>query len=206
MKALTFKQYKLIDLLLLSVLLVIGETVVTVAGGKWFPGQPYALSVAIFFFCIGLMRWGAGAALFAPIAGLTFCLATSVFAKTGVELKTFAVYCFGNLAMLLGLLVFKVLGKEQVRLKPLYTIIYVVCVYLFTELGRFCVSFIFERDIRLLPAFLTTDALSGVFALVVVLAIRKQEGLFEDQKTYLLRLDAEKQKEKETEEEFADRI
>ena len=31
MKALTFKQYKLIDLTLLSVLFVIGETIVTVA-------------------------------------------------------------------------------------------------------------------------------------------------------------------------------
>ncbi len=206
MKALTFKQYKLIDLTLLSVLFVIGETIVTVAGGKWFPGQPYSLSVAILFFCIGLMRWGAGAAIFAPLGGAVYCLASSVFMENGVKAETFAIYCIGNLAMLFALLTFKFLGKEQIRLRPLYTIIYVLCVYLFTELGRFCVSFIFEQNLKILPAFLTTDALSGVFALVVVLAIRKQDGLFEDQKTYLLRLDAEKQKEKQAEEEFADRI
>ena len=206
MKALTFKQYKLIDLTLLSVLFIIGETIVTVAAGKWFPGEPYSLSLVIFFFCFGLMRWGASAWVFAVEGGLTHCLASAVFMENGVKPEVFAIYCIGNLFMLLGILVFTFFGKERVRTDLPYTILFVLCVFLVTELGRFCVSFVFERNIGLLSAYIWTDALSGVFALVVVLIIRKTDGLFEDQKQYLLRLEEEKQKENEAENEFANRI
>jgi uncharacterized membrane protein YcaP (DUF421 family) len=108
--------------------------------------------------------------------------------------------------MLLGVLVFKAFGREKIRTKPFFTVVFVTGVYLFTELGRFAVAFAFKRDVTLLSAFVFTDVLSGVFALILVLVIRKTEGLFEDQKTYLLRLEAEKEKDKETEQEFADRI
>lgn len=207
MKALTFKQYKLIDLTLLSALFIIAEALVTVAGRKWFPGQPYALSLSIFFFCLGLMRWGAASFVFPIAGGLTYCLATAFCMEQAVPLENIAVYCIGNLFMLLGLLVFGAFGKEKVRTKTLYTILFVVCVYLVTEFGRFCVSYLLvERDIAILPTFLATDSLSGVFALILVLLIRKTDGLFEDQKTYLLRLDAEKKQEQEAEDEFANRI
>ena len=206
MKALTFKQYKLIDLGLLSLLFVITETIVTVAGGKWFKGQPYSLSLAVFFFCLGLMRWSLHSWVFAVAGGLVHCLASAVFMEEGVKAETFAIYCIGNLFMLLGVLLFRAFGKEKIRTKPFLTLVFVTCVYLFTELGRFAVAFAFKQDPALLPAFVYTDALSGVFALVVVFVIRKTDGLFEDQKTYLLRLEAEKEKDKETEQEFADRI
>lgn len=206
LKALTFKQYRIIDLSLLGLLFVIGEAVVTTAAQSWFPGEAYSFSVAIVFFCLGYMRWSAWAAFYPLIGGVTFCLTMALTENKAVSGEQFAIYCLGSMLSLAAILLFKVLGKEKIRTKTMYTILYVICVYLMTEIGRFCVSFIFERNINLFPTFLAVDSMSGVFALVVILAIRKIDGMFEDQKAYLFRLEREKEKDKVKEDEFGNRV
>ena len=191
MKALTFKTYRLIDLALIGVLFFFMETAVTKAGRVWFPNEPYSLSFAIIFFCLGLMRWGAWSALYPVIGGLAACL------SLGATGQQFAIYCIGNLLVMSALLLFRVFKKERIRESGFLTTLFAVSVFMLAQLGRFAVSLYFKPEPAMLLQFLTTDALSGVFAIIVLLIARRIDGLFEDQKTYLLRLEEERQKNRE---------
>jgi hypothetical protein len=63
--------------------------------------------------------------------------------------------------------------------------------------GRWLVSLIFAPTIETLLGFITTDIISLVVLIVGVIALRKSDGILEDQKSYLLRLDRERREAEE---------
>ena len=65
-------------------------------------------------------------------------------------------------------------------------------------LGRGIISVVFGDTWGAFVQFATKDSMTLVFAAVVILLFRKTDGLLEDQKAYLLRLDRER---KETQDE-----
>jgi len=138
--------------------------------------------------CIVMMRWGGFAAIHAVIGGAAFCLAL------GATAEQFVVYCIGNCFALVSLILIKVLGKQKIRDRVWLTIIFTVLAFVGTELGRGLVSLIFGLAIDAVLAFFTTDSLSLVFAVVVVLISRRVDGLFEDQKAYLIRTESERRR------------
>ena len=144
-------------------------------------------------------RWNchrhAYAAVSAVAVGLAFC------AASGAEPRQYLIYCVGNLFMLFGLIFLKKAGRERVRESALMCIVYVLVTFLLAQVGRFCISLIFGADAKMLIQFITTDSLSALFAVIGVLIVRNIDGLFEDQKTYLLRLDAERREQAEDKEE-----
>ncbi len=192
MKALTFNQYRIINMAMLTVAFGLMESLICKGAYVWFPELPYTLSLAVVFIALEMMRWGAFAAVSALVSGLVFCIAS------GASADQFLIYCIGNLLSLVALLLLRFVGYERVRKSAGLTIMYVVLVYLLLELGRWGVSIILGNDLRLLVHFLTTDSLSGVFAVVVVLISRQADGLFENQRSYIRRLEADrKAKERE---------
>jgi protein-S-isoprenylcysteine O-methyltransferase Ste14 len=72
-------------------------------------------------------------------------------------------------------------------------------VALLMQIGRGIVAVIMGNALDIAAGFILGDALSGVFAMVIVGIARKLDGVFEDQKHYLLRINRE---EKELEEGF----
>ena len=104
------------------------------------------------------------------------------------------VYCIGNCFALVSLILIKALGKQKIRDRVWLTIIFTVLAFVGTELGRGLVSLIFGLAIDAVLAFFTTDSLSLVFAVVVVLISRRVDGLFEDQKAYLIRTESERRR------------
>ena len=185
---LSFKQYRAIDLAILAVILAVAETVTAFAAVKWFPMQLYTLSPTITVVCIVMMRWGGFAAIHAAVGGAAFCIAS------GATPAQFAVYCVGNCLMLAALVWFRVFGKEKIREKYVLTILFTVTAYLLAQSGRWLVGLIFGAPADSIVGFLTTDSLSLLFAVVVVLISRKADGLFEDQKHYLIRTESERKK------------
>lgn len=189
MNNISFKQYRAIDLGIMAVILFFFETL-TVLAGKWFPMESYTLSPTTLMLCIVMMRWDGFAAIHAVVGGFAFCLAA------GAEPKQFAIYCIGNCFALLGLVMLKVCGKEKVRSKIPLIIVYVVIVFLSVQAGRWLVSLFFGSSLDSIVAFLTADSLSLLFAAVAVLISRKMDGLFEDQKHYLIRTEEERMRER----------
>lgn len=181
MKERTFGQYRAIDLGIMAVLLFVCEMLTITAATKWFPEQPYMLSPTITIICIMMMRWGVYAAIHAVIGGIAFCIAS------GASPQQFVIYCIGNCFALAALVLFKTHGKEQVRTKTLLSLVFTAVAYLGAQLGRWLVGLFFGASFDSFVVFLTTDSLSLLFAVVLVMIARRTDGLFEDQRAYLIR-------------------
>lgn len=186
MNQITFKQYRAIDITILVALTIIFEAIATLASAKWFAAQPVAISIGLAMICIVMMRWGIPAAIAAAAGGFVFCI------LSGATAQQFVIYCVGNIFALLGMVWFKVFGKEGIR-KSLWVItLFVSTAYLGQVLGRSIIAIAFGDPVGVFVTFITTDIMSLVFAVLVITLFRKTDGMLEDQKTYLLRLDKQK--------------
>ena len=188
MNNISFEQYRKIDLTILSVLTVVSEGLVTLATDKWFVGVPFAISTSLLFILITMMRWGVYAVIPAVLGG-----AVRAFAS-GAEPKIYLIYALGNAFCVLTFLALYALGKERVRKSIPLLISYSVLSYIYVAFGRWLVSLIFEPSILTLPAYLMTDAVSLLFVTVVLVLIRNTDGMIEDQRAYIIRINSETEK------------
>ncbi len=184
----SWKQYRAIDLAMLAVMLAIFEYIIVRAANWWFPGQPYVVSLAAAMTSIVYMRWGAWGAIHAVEAGAVFCF------FSGADRSQYLIYCGGNLLSLAALVMLKKAGKEKVRQTRL-GLVFPVLVLCLMQAGRAAVAFALGAESAALPEFFTTDSLSYIFTLVIVWIAGRLDGIYEDQKHYLLRLQ-EQQEEK----------
>ena len=195
MKQITFKQYKAIDIAILSVLLLVFEILGIYASEKWFSHSGISLvpliSLTPLVMVIMMMRWSEFAFISALVGGVAYCLAC------GGNYKQYIIYCIGNLFGLLALLIIKKIGKKEIREKTTYLVLISISTYLFITVGRWLVSLIFEPSLTTIVGFITTDIISLVVLIVGVISLRKSDGILEDHKAYLLRLDREKREEQE---------
>lgn len=189
MNNISFKQYRTIDLVIWLVILSVFEYITVMAASRWFPGELYTISQVVAVLCIVMMRWGGYAVIHAVAGGVVFCLAQ------GASTEQIAVYCVGNCFALIALAVFKAVGKENVRAKFHFTLLYTAAAFCGAQLGRWLVSLAFGGTLGSIATFFTADSLSLLYAVVIVLISRKADGLFEDQKSYLIRTEAERRKE-----------
>ena len=181
----SFGQYRTIDLTLFALILCVSEALIVKAATWWFADQLYTVSVVGAVTAIVLMRWGPWAAIHALVGGVVFCLASHG------SLKQLAIYCAGNLFSLLALLPLRTLGKERVRQDGVLSVCFGLVVLLLMQLGRALVSLLFGTAFSAALGFFTTDALSLLFTGLILWVARRLDGIFEDQKHYLLRIHKE---------------
>ncbi len=184
-RQISFRQYRAIDLGLFALLLLASEALLVTAATRWFPEQPYTVSVSAAVTAIVLLRWGAFAALHAALAGAVFCLAS------GAAPAQYAVYCLGNLLALLMLPLRRAPGTERIRNDAFLTVAFALGTQLLMQLGRALTAFLLGSPAARCLGFVTTDALSELFTALVLWVARRQDGLLEDQKHYLLRIRAD---------------
>ncbi len=185
-RQLTFKQYRSTDLVFLTALFTIFEYIVTLAATKWFPGQPYVFSLSSLFIVLILMRWNLYAVIPAIAGAISYCIAS----KAGYQ--HYFIYITGNLTALLSYIYIRFRGKDNVRRDPIRSAVFVILTFLFMQAGRSAVSLAFGGELKTFILFITTDSLSLLFALIALIPLRRADGLFEDQKSYLFRIEKEK--------------
>ena len=185
----TLAQYQTIDLALFALMLVIFEYLIVRAANFWFPGQPYTVSLAAVVTAIVFMRWGAWGAIHAVLAGAVFCYFSAA------EPSQYVVYCVGNLLSLAALLLLRRVGKEQVRTGRL-SLLFPLLVLVLMQAGRAIVALLLGAAPSGVIDFFTTDSLSFLFTFVIIWIARRLDGIYEDQKHYLLRLHAQQESEK----------
>ncbi|MBR5339172.1 MAG: hypothetical protein IK150_03715 [Lachnospiraceae bacterium] len=186
---LTFKQYRGIDLAIFAAILALTEFLIVRAAKSWFPDQLYTVSVTAAVTAIVLMRWG-------PFAGIHAALGGLVYAWTsGGNLQQFVIYVVGNVLSMAAILLFKAFGKEKIRKSFLLTLLFALSVIVLMQVGRGLVALIFGNGIGVIWKFITMDALSDLFTLVVVWVASRLDGVFEDQKHYLLRQQKEREEQ-----------
>lgn len=186
----SFRRYRTIDLVIWTIIAAVMEAVVTLAASKWFLSEIYFLSSTIAIVSIVMMRWNAFAAVPAVVGGAVYVLCI----KGEFDFKQIVIYCVGNCFMLLGLILLKAIGKEKVRQKFVLTGIYAVTMYILAQVGRGVVSMFYGEPPSAIIGFISTDVITLLFTIVVVLISRVPDGIFEDQKHYIIRTDSERRK------------
>ena len=182
----TWKEYRAIDLALLGLALAVFEFIIVRAANWWFPGQPFTVSLAAAMASIVYMRWDAWGAIHAVEAGLVFCL------FSGATGEQYLIYCAGNLFSVLAVLMLKAAGKERVRTGNL-SLVFPLLVQLLMQAGRAAMALLLGAGSENVVGFFTTDSLSLLFTFVIIWIARKLDGVYEDQKHYLLRIHAEEE-------------
>ena len=191
-KQITFRQYRGLDVALFTVLLCVCEALITFAATRWFPGEPYTLSVTPAVAALTMVRWGSWGGIPAVMGALVFCI------LSGAAPAQYLIYCLGNLAVLALLAFLKRFPWQRLHAQVLLTLLYGVLCALLMQLGRGLIALLLGTPIAVCAGFITTDVLSAIFAALIVWIARRLDGMLEEQKHYLTRVQAEMEKERMT--------
>ena len=175
------RRYRAIDLFFFAGMVVVFETIMVLAATKWFPGQPYTVSVTAVITAIVMMRWGMPAALHAALGGIAFCLASYG------TVQQMVLYAGGNLLSLLAYPLLRRIGEERVRQSTGLTLAFGAAVLLLMQLGRALLAAAMGAAGGIIR-FFTTDVITMLFTLVVLWIVRRLDGVFENQQHYLSRI------------------
>lgn len=185
-KNISLQTYRMIDLLMLTGLLVIFELIASQAL-TWF-NENYYISLFFTMSLIVLMRWNAWSIVTIFIGTVVYCW------QNQGDFQNYVIYIVGNLFIVFNLLWFRK-GKHQFK-KSYIVLFYVLSGYFLVEIGRSLVALFFDAPFfPTFIAFLGTDLLNLLLALLSVFIVRKQDGVFEDQITYLKRVSEENKKD-----------
>ena len=185
----TFRQYRMMDVCIFTALLCACETLVTLGATRWFPQEPWTLSLTPAVTAIVMVRWGGFAAIHACLGAFVFCLAS------GAALSQYVIYCVGNLAALALTQFLYRLGWKRLHDQVLLAVLHGLLTALLMQLGRALVALVLGTPIALCAGFFTTDVLSALFAALLVCLSRGLNGMLEEQKHYLRRIAEEMERE-----------
>ncbi|MCM1438328.1 MAG: hypothetical protein NC131_03840 [Roseburia sp.] len=203
-RLISVNQYRATDLVVFALIAVVSELLGYFAK-IWFSDSAYfTLSLSVPIACLVLVRWGWWAVFYPLLSGATYCLAS----RLGVNY--FAVQCIGGMFVLLMLLPAKLIGVEKIRGKWIYTALFAVGAWLCTYLGRsvlwaICYAIKPVAGANVYSGFVgyALDLVSLFMTVVLLLVMRKLDGMFEDQKHYLKRVDKER-RDKMRRDEYGD--
>lgn len=189
-RQLTLQEYRTIDLILFALMFAVFEfIIVRVATGRLFWDQAFTVSLAGAITSIVYMRWGLWGGIHAALTGALFCL------YSGGTPEQYVIYTVGNLFSLPAALVLKRLGPERVRTGQWGAMLFPLAVILLMQGGRAVTAMALGAAPGAALGFFTTDSLSILFTLVILWVARRLDGIYEDQRHYLLRLQKEKNDE-----------
>lgn len=184
-RRITFEQYRAMDLFAFTALLCLCETLIVLGSTVWFADQLYTLSLTAAVTAVVLVRWGAFAAVPALLGGFVFCL------FSGAAPAQYLIYCAGNLLSLLLVPALKRIGWKRLHDNVLLALLYGLLAALLMQTGRFTIALLLGYAPGVCAGFITTDVLSAFFCMLVVWICRRLNGMLEDQKHYLVRIQKE---------------
>jgi hypothetical protein len=189
-RQISFSQYRNIDLTIMTAVLAISQFAIHIASSFLYPEQLYVVSPVAAVVALVMMRWSGYAAIHALFGGLFFT------ALSGGTWQHFVIYGAGNLLSLAALVMFRIWDKERIRKDVILSLVFALCTQLLMQLGRAGIAAVLGFPAAACLGFITTDILSALFTLFIIWIVRRIEGLFEDQKHYLLRIQSEQKVER----------
>ena len=185
-----------------ALILCVSELIIFFASKYWFKSSAdYYVSFLLPIVLIVMMRWGWVSVVYAALGGVLAC------ALGGGSWQSYISYIIGTACIASVLLLTKFVGKEKIRGKWYLTLAYILAGWVSVNLGIACAGAAFgDNFLRLLGLNFglgVYGALSLAAAVAVIMLLRRLEGMFEDQKHYLIRKDKER-KELARRDEFGD--
>ncbi len=202
-RLISFRQYKYTDLFFFALVLGLSDLLIFCAFKFWFKDvtDKYFVNFMLPIALTVIMRWDWVGGIYSVIDGIILC------AMQGGGWQSYLSYIIGNACILSVLILLKFVGKEKIRGKWYLSLVYVLVGWISVNLGITCMGAIFgENFLALLAGNFGLGVYGGLSlaaAVAVIMILRKLNGMFEDQKHYLLRQDRER-KELARRDEFGD--
>lgn len=185
--AISLKQYRGMDIFFFTSILCICEMLIILAATRWFPAQPYALSLTPAIVAMVLMRWGGYALIPAAAGGLVFCLLSHAGAAH------YVIYLLGNLSSVVMVFFIRRVGWKNIRDNTLLCMLYGLLTALCMQLSRAVIALLFFTGPIGALGFITTDVLSTLFSVLLCWIMRRIDGMLEDQVHYIDRIQKQEQ-------------
>ena len=183
---LSYNQYKFWDLFLFLVIMGLFELINYMALNHWFSNMLFTVSLMYAISLIVLVRWNWFASLFPVLDGILYCV------LYGATAQMYVIYAVGNAFLLLSWFIFKLIPKKKLFSRWYLTLIYPVAAVILVFIGRSAVAACFGYDFIGVMAENAWDLVSGAFAVIALLVVRRIDGMLVDQKEYLLELEEQK--------------
>lgn len=190
-RQITFRQYRAMDLGMFTALLCVCEALITLGATRWFPAEPWTLSLTPAVTAIVMVRWGWFAAIPAAAGTLVFCVAS------GASPLQYLIYILGSMVPLVWCLWLRKAGWKRLKEQVLLALFYGASAAVLMQLGRGALALLTGHAPAACLAFVTTDALSTLFAALLTWITRRLDGMLEEQKHYLRRVAEEQEKERQ---------
>lgn len=191
-RLISFKQYKFTDLFFFALVLGLSELLGFLAYRYWFASviDKFYVNFMLAIALTVIIRWGWVGGIYAAADGVILC------AAQGAGWQSYLTYSVGGACILLCLLLIKFTGKAKICDKWYFSLLYIIVGWAAVNVGITCMSVIFgESFLKALSqsfGFGVYGALSLAAAIVTIMILRRLDGMFEDQKAYLLRKDEER--------------
>lgn len=191
-RLISLKQYRATDLFLFAVILVIFDLLVHFAT-RWLADAAsiYMFALTVPVVLLIMMRWGWQAIFFAvgDAVLLTVLNNPTVW-------QSYLSYGLGNAAILLLLIPLHYIGKQKIAGKWFLTALFVVLGWILSNLVCSLVQCACGENFAMALlgniSFGANGLLALAIGLVLLLILRRLDGMFEDQIHYLKRLDEER--------------
>lgn len=184
---LSLKQYRSMDVFFFTSILCICEALIILAATRWFPAQPYTLSLTPAIVAMVMIRWGAFAAIPAAAGAGVFCLLFRA------DTAHFAVYLLGNLASLAMVPFVRRIGWKTIHDHVLLCMLYGLLIALVMQCARAVIALLIFSSPAGALGFITTDVLSALFSVLLCWIMRRTDGMLEDQIHYIDRIQKQEQ-------------
>ena len=198
-RLISFARYRATDLLIFAAILVAFGLISFFAFTRWF-----ASDISTFFFSVGIpvsllvmVRWGWYGMFYAVADGLLYCT-LSVLTSGGeyysMALQYYLTYAAGGAFVGLACLMVRFMGYRRITSAWYFTLLYMLCGWVAVLVGRVLVSLCFgENFLAALLGFMgPSELLSLAMGAVILLIMRRLDGMMENQRDYLIRLDKER--------------
>ena len=200
-KLISIKQYRLGDLFMFAIIAVIGELVCYYAQ-FWFPSAAfYTLNLMLPVITLVSVRWGWWGVILAAFEGVVYCLIR------GGDWRLYITIVVSCAAIASELLAIKLIKEERLKKDWYWAFLIVLLGWVSVNIVRTCLFAAFYGDfvsaLATFFGFSDCGLLALVMGEVIILVCRRLDGLFENQKSYILRLKRERE-EQARRDEFGD--
>lgn len=201
-RLISLQQYRLTDSVIFALILAAFDLIAYGALSLFDGNANFAFSMTLPITLLVMMRWGWQSVFYAVADGLLLSL---LYNRT--VWQSYLSYAAGGAALMLILIPFKLIGKQRIRDKWYLSAATVIVGWFLMNLTVTVVQAVCGSDFAAVASYNFGVGLTGLMSLaaglVVILVLRRLDGMFEDQKHYLLRLDKER-KERMRRDEFGD--
>lgn len=194
----SFRTYRAIDIAIFITVLAVGELLISYASNAWFKINSLGVSIVFPLLIIISMRWSGWVVIPAALGGALTCIFSQLSGGQSLSVNFVIISEAGSLSVLLSVVWFYFVGKKRTADSWFLSLLFVTTMYIINCIAKSTATAIIEVQpfFGCVISYFTRESVTLLFAALVTLIVRRLDGVFEDQKAYLIRLEKQREAEK----------